>query len=57
MLYNKKMHCKTIFGKKEFCNLKITIKSMTSQTDSHLLVSRVVRTSSEFYCTFSQGNA
>ena len=26
-------------------NLKITVKSMTSQTDSHLLVNKVVRTS------------
>ena len=28
-------------------NLKITVKFMTSQTDSHFLVSRVVRTFSE----------
>ena len=29
------------------------VKSLTSQTDSHILVSRVVRTSSEFQSTLS----
>ena len=52
MLYHKKMHYKAIFGKIEFWNLNMTVKYVTSQTDCHLLVSRVVRTFSEFQCIF-----
>ena len=56
MIYHYKMHYIVIFWKKEFRNLNITVKSVKSQTDSHILVNRVVRTSSEFQCTFLQTN-
>ena len=38
----------------KFYNLNITVKYMTSQTNSQILVSRVVRTSSEVHQYFQQ---